>query len=297
VTHKILLDTDIGSDIDDALCLSYLLRQPQCELMGITTVTGDVVARAKLASLLCLHAGKPRVPIFPGARLPLLVPETQPHVPQASALKKWPHRKDFPSGQAVEFLRSTIRKHPGEILLLTIGPLTNIALLFAADPRIPSLLKGLVMMAGLFEYRLENWWDKSLSEWNIRCDPHAADIVYRARLKVHQSVGLDVTMRCQLSAAQVHQRFKAPGFKPVLDMAKEWFKHAGTMTFHDPLAGASIFEPGLLRWTRGLIETDLGSAKAPGMLVFKKDPGGPHQYASGIKPKRFFKHYFKILSR
>ena len=69
---KILLDTDIGSDIDDAVCLAYLLANPKCELLGITTVTGEAIKRAQMASALCTVAGK-EVPIYPGAENPLLV--------------------------------------------------------------------------------------------------------------------------------------------------------------------------------------------------------------------------------
>ena len=127
---KILLDTDIGSDIDDALCLAYLLAQPECELLGITTVTGQADKRAMLASILCKAAGKD-IPILPGSEEPILVPQKQNLTPQAVVLKKWSHKKRFPRGEAIEFLRQTIHRHPGEITLLTIGPLTNIGLLFS----------------------------------------------------------------------------------------------------------------------------------------------------------------------
>src|SRR5215471_2753008 len=127
MTTKVILDTDIGSDIDDAVCLAYLLAQPQCELLGITTVTGEVEKRAMMASALCKVAGK-QIPIYPGVDTPLLVPQKQPKAQQASALDKWDHDTQFPKGEAVEFLRRTIRAHPGEVTLLTIGPLTNIGL-------------------------------------------------------------------------------------------------------------------------------------------------------------------------
>src|SRR5277367_515098 len=104
---KILLDTDIGSDIDDAVCLAYLLANPACDLLGITTVTGDTVARASMASVLCKIARK-SIPIFPGALNPLLIKQKQPHVQQAVALSKWNHETKFPQGEAVEFLRKTI---------------------------------------------------------------------------------------------------------------------------------------------------------------------------------------------
>ncbi len=95
---KILLDTDIGTDIDDAVCLAYLLAQPQCELAGITTVTGEVVKRAMMASALCKAAGK-NIPIYPGAEEPLLVPQKQTQAQQAVALSRWEHDKDFPRGR------------------------------------------------------------------------------------------------------------------------------------------------------------------------------------------------------
>jgi purine nucleosidase len=136
---KILLDTDIGSDIDDAICLAYLLAQPECELLGITTVSGEAEKRAMLASALCKIAQK-QIPIYPGAEEPLLVPQGQIKAPQAKALEKWEHDTRFSHGHAVDFLRQTIHSYPGQVTLLTIGPLTNIALLFRLDPDIPYLL-------------------------------------------------------------------------------------------------------------------------------------------------------------
>jgi len=97
---KVLLDTDIGSNIDDALCLAYLLARDDCDLLGITTVSGEADRRAMLASTLCWVAGQ-AVPIYPGAEAPLEMPQTQPHAPQAAALLRWPHQDRFDRG-AVE---------------------------------------------------------------------------------------------------------------------------------------------------------------------------------------------------
>ena len=192
---KVLLDTDIGSDIDDAVCLAYLLANPECELLGITTVSGEAEKRAQMAIALCKVAGR-EIPIFPGAEKPLLIPQRQPEAPQASALNKWEHDRRFPKGRAISFLRETIYSHPGEIMLLAIGPLTNIALLFSMDPEIPSLLKGLVMMCGVFTNRLAG---VGPLEWNAMLDPHATAISYHHDVKMHRSVGLDVT--CQVTMA------------------------------------------------------------------------------------------------
>src|SRR5437870_7382262 len=96
---KVLFDTDIGSDIDDAVALAYLLAQPECELLGITTVSGEPGKRAQLASALCQNAGR-EVAIFPGRDAPLLGQQRQPLAPQAAALARWPHRPEFPRGEA-----------------------------------------------------------------------------------------------------------------------------------------------------------------------------------------------------
>src|SRR5277367_5593246 len=116
---KVILDTDIGSDIDDAVCLAYLLANPACDLLGITTVTGDTVKRASMASVLCKIAKK-KIPIYPGRREPLLIEQQQPNVQQATALGKWDHDTKFSQGQAIEFLRQTIRDNSGEVVLFGI---------------------------------------------------------------------------------------------------------------------------------------------------------------------------------
>ncbi|GAH00366.1 unnamed protein product, partial [marine sediment metagenome] len=235
---KVILDTDIGSDIDDAFCLAYLLAQPKCELLGITTVTGEADKRAMLASVLCKVAGK-RIPIFPGSEEPLLLPQKQKHAPQAAALPKWNHDKEFPRGQAIEFLRQTIHQYPGEIVLLTIGPLTNIGLLFRVNPEIPSLLKGLVMMCGVFTNRLAG---VGPLEWNAIGDPHATAIVYQAATSIHRSIGLDVTCQVTMNSKQVREKLHSDLQQPVLDFAEVWFRQRDIITFHDPLAATTIFD-------------------------------------------------------
>lgn len=289
---KVLLDTDIGSDIDDAVCLTYLLAQPECELLGITTVTGEAEKRAAMASALCRVAGQ-AVPIFPGAEVPLLVPQRQTRAPQAAALHKWPHETDFPRGQAVEFMRQTIRAHPGEIILLTIGPLTNVALLFRVDPEVPMLLKGLVMMCGVFTDRLPG---VGPLEWNAMCDPHATAIVYQSPVRIHRSVGLDVTCRVRMDVSQVRQRFRADLLRPVLDFAEVWFREREVITFHDPLAAATIFDDRLCTFERGLVEVELANEQSRGMTRWVPDGrDGQHEVALDVNPGGFFEHYFSVF--
>jgi len=282
---KLLLDTDIGSDIDDAVCLAYLLANPACDLLGITTVTGDTAERASLASVLCKIAGR-KIPIHPGRRESLLIEQKQPHVPQAAALDKWDHDTTFSRGEAIEFLRSTIRANPGEVVLFGIGPMTNIAALFAADEEIPGLLKGLVLMCGVLSNRVKE------KEWNALVDPTATAIVYRAAPPIHRSIGLDVTLQVTMPADEVRQKFQTPLLRPVLDFAEVWFKKAGDITFHDPLAATTIFDDAICGFERGKVEVELKSDRLAGATLWTPDPKGPHEFATTVNSARFFEHYF-----
>ncbi len=290
MTQKILLDTDIGSDIDDAIALAYLLAQPQCELLGITTVTGEPLKRAMMASAQCKLAGK-TIPIYPGAAEPLIIAQRQPQAPQAAKLDRWDHETNFPKGEAVEFLRHTIRANPGEITLFAIGPLTNIALLFHSDPEIPSLLKELVLMCGVFAG--VNWQHEPL-EWNAILDPQATAIVYRAQPPRHRSVGLDVTTKVVMDREQVRQRFQTPYLQPVLDFADVWFEQRPEITFHDPLAATLIFDESICSYTTGEVTVELDDKARLGQT--KWTPGsGPHSVALEVDAAKFFDHYFSVF--
>jgi inosine-uridine nucleoside N-ribohydrolase len=291
---KILLDTDIGSDIDDAVCLAYLLARPNCELLGITTVSGEPNERAMMASAQCKAAGK-SVPIYPGAAEPLIVPSRQPRAPQAAALARWDHETTFPQGEAIEFLRQTIRQHPREVTLLAIGPLTNIALLFRTDPEIPALLKSLVMMGGLFDPARTRNWRGGKWEWNIYCDPHAAAIVYRTPIQAHRSVGLDVTTQVTMDAPQVRERFQTKLLQPVLDFAEVWFKDAERITFHDPLAATTVFNDAICSFEHGDVSVELHDPDDFAVTKWTPEPDGRHEVATTVDGERFFDEYFSVF--
>ncbi|GHO47976.1 nucleoside hydrolase [Ktedonospora formicarum] len=286
---KVLLDTDIGSDIDDAICLAYLLAQPACDLLGITTVSGEAQKRAMLASALCEVAGRD-VPIYPGIERPLLSVVKQPTAPQAEALARWQHKQDFPQNEAITFLEQTIRAHPGEVSLLAIGPMTNIALLFATYPDIPYLLKSLVLMCGQFA--------PSGREWNALNDPYAAEIVYRAPVAVHRSIGLDVTTQVRMPASEFRQHCDTPLLRPVLDFAEVWFQQSETVTFHDPLAAATIFDRSLCSFSYGNVSVEIKDEAKSGQTYWQ--PGGiqtRHEVALAVNVEGFLKHYFGVFSK
>jgi len=293
MSTKILLDTDIGSDIDDAVCLAYLLANPVSELLGVTTVSGEAHKRAQMVSALCQVAGK-EIPIFPGRETPLLPGiRWQAHAPQAAKLVRWPHQSNFPNGAAVEFMRQTIRAHPGEVVLLAIGPLTNVAALFAADAEVARMLKGLVLMCGIFTNRLAG---VGPLEWNALLDPAATAIVYGTETAVHRSIGLDVTWQVTMPAAEVRRRFQAPLLRPVLDFAEVWFEEkTDRIVFHDPLAAATIFDEAICQFERGQVDVELKSDKLLGMTHWTAVAGGPHQIALKVNVQRFFDHYFSFF--
>ena len=289
----VLFDTDIGSDIDDALCLTYLLMQPKCDLLGITTVSGDPVTRAKLASCICRRINRDNIPIHPGAALPFIGVQDQLAVPQAAALEHWSHRQDFEVNSAIPFLRDTIRSRPGEITLLAVGPMTNIGMLFALYPDIPKMLKSVVLMCGSFFDT-----DKPRrNEWNAKCDYTATDVVFRSAARNLVSVGLDVSMQCSISGDEARQKIRGGVLDPVADMASVWLSAAPGITFHDPLTAAFMFEPSLCQTKRGNVSVDTTGEALGGITEFKENSRGRHKVASTVDSRRFLDHYFSVTRR
>ena len=290
---KLLFDTDIGSDIDDAIALAYLLSQPRCELLGITTVTGEPIRRAEMASAICHHVGRADVPVHAGCPEAMLIEMRQKTAPQAAALGDWPRRRDFPPATAVEFLRRTIRENPGEVTLLAVGPMTNVGALFALDPEIPAMLDRLVLMCG-------SYFTCSRGEWNAIGDPHATAITFgngrQSRPPRLIACGLDVTARCRMPADQCRERFTAKVLEPVRDFAEVWFDQRDRITFHDPLAAASIFQPDLCEYVQGKVTVSVGPPTAGWTVFESRGEDKPHTIASDVDPERFFEHYFDVVS-
>ncbi|MCC7230593.1 MAG: nucleoside hydrolase [Fimbriimonadaceae bacterium] len=285
---KVLLDTDIGNDIDDAVALAYLLRRPGCDLIGITTVTGQAQKRAALCEVVCRAAGREDIPIHCGRETPLAHGPGQPNPVQYEAIHDLPHRLDRPLNAAVDFQRRIIRDNPGEITLLSIGPFSNLAILFALDPEIPSLLGGLVSMAGSF------FPGAPEREWNCMVDPTACAMVYAADRTDHRSIGLDVTMQCQLSPIEVRDRFIGEPLATVARLAEVWFKNGGDkLTFHDPLAAALLFEPNLCTFESGKVKVDHSGRTQfipPEDLASSSD-----QVAKTVDRDRFFREFFAVF--
>jgi inosine-uridine nucleoside N-ribohydrolase len=253
----VLLDTDIGDDIDDAYALAVCLRHPEIDLLGVATVRGDSELRAAQARYLLALEGHPELPVAAGARdsLDKLVPidrNRQAGVIPAAEEERWrAGRQD-----GVRALADWSAAHPGAILL-TIGQLTNIARFRAEFPEQFALISRLVIMGGHLDASL------SYPEYNIACDPRAAQMVFACG-KPMLVVGLDVTLKCVMSKEDLDaiRQARTPLSAALAAMTKMWQgENADPQdpphpTLHDPLAALALAEPDVLRTVPRRIEID-----------------------------------------
>lgn len=309
---KVLLDFDIGTEIDDAIALAYLLANPVCELVGITTSCGESIKRAEMASVLCRAAGK-KVPIHAGCERPLLIPQMETTAPQAAILPHYEHDTGFAPNTAIPFMQKVIRENPGEVTLLAVAPMTNLGLLFAMDPELPELLDGLYLLCGSPTHQRHDVVTESLSamerddfirvlasqgilENNSIVDPHATSIVYRARCRNFVNIGNNVSSRVVMTPEEAERRFRHPIMQVVMSIAREWFKDEPRVSFHDPLAAVCIFNDDVCSYKRGYMDCVLDSRLLGGMTIFREDPAGPHQVAWDVDGDKFSEHLFEVFA-
>src|SRR5579863_4754534 len=168
----ILLDTDIGTDIDDAFAVALILRSPELDLLGVTTVSGDTQARARLVAKMLWEAGLRKIPVAAGEQGK---PSKDPQTRWASEFSSPQLLKE----SAADFLKKQFDRRPGEITLVAIGPLTNVAALIRKDPGVARKIKRIVLMGGAIAH---GYGDnpKPVPEYNIYADAPAAQVVFAA---------------------------------------------------------------------------------------------------------------------
>jgi purine nucleosidase len=133
-------------------------------------------------------------------------------------------------------------------------------------------------------------------EWNALVDPHATAMVYHAPVKQHRSIGYEVTLKVQMQKEEVLKRFKHPLLEPVVDFAQYWFKQRPVITFHDPLAAATIFDPGICVFRPGTVDIELSDPALLGQTKWNpRLKSKRHRIAVKVNPERFFKHYFNVF--
>jgi purine nucleosidase len=251
----VLLDVDTG--VDDALGIVLAVRSPELEVLGITTVSGNVpVDRCTANTLLVLEVlGASAIPVVSGAAAPLAgKPRTAAEVHGADGLGDVTARYPAPSRQAsegaAEFLLETIRRFRGELILIATGPLTNLAMAIRRDRETMRRLSGLTVMGGAI--RVPGNVGPT-TEFNFAADPEAAGIVLGAGLPL-TLVPLDATQQVVLSREAVDEASgvgKLQAFIREMTATTMAFHrvHEGVdgMFLHDPLAVGIVADPSLAR--------------------------------------------------
>jgi purine nucleosidase len=226
MTTRIPLILDVDTGIDDSLALLYAAASSDAELVAVTCVSGNIDARqvAVNSRAVLELAGRTDVEVALGREVPLVRPlETAPetHGPEGLGYAELPPpSRPLSERHAVDLIVDEIRRRPGEIMLVTLGPLTNLALAIEREPALPRLLRGYTLMGGAFGVSGNT---TPTAEWNIHCDPDAARIVFRAwadamaadpSIARPLALGLDVTERAKIVPEDVVRLARRAGSEP-----------------------------------------------------------------------------------
>ena len=220
----LILDVDTG--IDDSLALLYAVASPDADVLAATCVSGNVDARQVAINTRAILelAGRPDIEVALGRETPLVraletTPET--HGPQGLGHAELPPpTRPLSTRHAVDLIVDEARRRPGEITLVTLGPLTNLAIAVLREPALPRLLRGYTLMGGAFGVSGNT---TPTTEWNIHCDPEAARIVLRAwtearladpSIPLPLALGLDVTEQARILPDDVVRLARRAGSTP-----------------------------------------------------------------------------------
>ena len=267
----IILDTDIGDDIDDALALALALQSPELDVRAVTTVIDDTETRTRLAWKELGLYGRHDVPVATGASEPLLDPVRTTRARQFEVLTEADTVPAAAHRRAADLIIDTLMASPQPITLVPIGPLTNIALALKGEPRIKPKIARIVLMGGAFHMLQQ--------EYNIWRDRVAAEIVFSSGVPI-TAVGLDVTTRCKLEGADLARLRAAdnPASRFLVKLIELWQNgHAGQYpTLHDPLAVAVAFQPNLVETQLGRVQVETSCCVTNGMTMFTAADQLPH---------------------
>jgi inosine-uridine nucleoside N-ribohydrolase len=282
----VLLDTDIGSDIDDAWALAYTLTRDDFELVAVTITDGDTDARAKVATKLLERVGRAEVPVAVGRRTP---------VPPGEIDFQLQWAEDFTAKlpvarPAAEVIVEEARKRPGELVLVAVGPLQNVADALRREPGLPRLVKRLVLMSGCV---YGSAWGL-IAEWNVTQAIDDARLVYGAGFPL-TIVPLDSTTQVVLRQDERERlaKHRSPLTTSLEALYRLWLKEPDQrMTLHDQLAVAEAALPGAFFGRMPELPISLDDKG-----FTRIDPTGGKPVRVALDPKRdlFMEHYLGQL--
>jgi purine nucleosidase len=279
--EKVIIDTDIGDDIDDAFALALALRSPELEILGVTTTFGNTELRAKLADRFLGEVGRPEIPVMAGAPTHASNVFTQRRYAEGGRFSK-----PLP-GDAVDFLLAQIRRYPGEITLIGIGPLMNVGAAIDKDPATFRKLKRIVIMGGSIRrgYGDVGYGTPSppQPEWNIVNDISSAQKLFASGVPLYV-MPLDST---QLKLDEVKRAFLFRQGTALTDALTILYHQWGqpTPTLFDVMAVAYALNPQLCPTEAMHIRVD-----EKGMTL--GEPGTPNaQVCLESSSDRFFRFF------
>jgi inosine-uridine nucleoside N-ribohydrolase len=258
MTHKIILDTDIGTYYDDAFATLLAALSPEIELLGVTTVYGDTDLRSRIARKVLDVAGRADVPVFKGIGKPLRGNALMFGFEGENILDENDRNLQYNDEHAVNFIIRTIMENPGEVTVVTLGAVSNLAMAYIMEPRIAQNMKELIMMAGVVVPIVDEKGVRRspVEEYNFNNDPIAAQIVVDSDMP-KLLVPIDVTLQIPLRPDQVEKLHSsdAPSAKLVSKILDVWppqeraiylavgipTEHTG-LWLHDPLTVALVYD-------------------------------------------------------
>ena len=302
MTHKILIDTDPG--IDDAMAIFYAALHPDIEIVGMTSIFGNVTTNIAVRNAIVLaeKVGQP-IPVAKGADKPLVmepndVSDYVHGVEGFGTMAAQPIKSKPLNEPAHEFICRMINENPGEIILCPIGPLTNIALALEHDPTIVTKAKAVYIMGG----GLNQGNVTEFAEANIWNDPHAADAVFEANWIVTM-VGLDVTTRVQCVPTDfVKLAVSAQEIGGLLNEDVQFYMyfyatHYGKRgcDMHDPTAIIAITDPQYFTIENHALEVIVDGARV-GQTLRSTDPSRPkHKVPMVVDAKGVKQRFLSII--
>jgi len=291
-SEKVIIDTDIGDDIDDAFAIALALGSPELQILGVTTTFGDTETRAKLLDRFLAEAGRPEIPVAAGVPTPPKGTFTQRRYAESGHFAKASHP------DAVAFLLDQIRRNPGQITLIAIGPLMNVGAAIDKDPATFRKLKRVIMMGGSIKrgYGDLGYWPPTppQPEWNILNDIPSAQKLFAAGVPLFV-MPLDST---QLKMDEVKRAFLFSQGTPITDALTLLYHQWGqeTPTLFDPMTIAFLVNPTLCPVQPMHIRVDEKGFTRP-------DPGQPNapnspdaQVCLDSNPDAFFRFLLPRLA-